>query len=180
MTNSIAETLDHVIVAANDVKLAETSTASSITAQGAFNPMDVLSERQKIALASRWAALKDAERDKYAEYAQMGITDSATLYCIAAITNEADTKIFSESRAVYLGTMVQWYLSLVSGEETIKKFAEKQLGELRDVTNSSQQSTLLSALKAKLLDKRTFLPEAQEKAFRALCRFFGFDVNMIK
>ena len=153
---------------------------AAVVANGTFNPMDTLSERQKIALASRWAGLKDTERDQYAEYAQMGITDSATLYTIHAIKAEADSKIFSESRAVYLGTLAQWYLSLISGEDAIRKFAENELGKLRDVTNGTQQATLLSALKAKLLDKRTFLPEVQEKAFRALCRFYGYDVNMIK
>ena len=154
--------------------------ASTLANVATFNPMDVLSERQKIALASRWAALKDSERDQYTEYAQMGVTDSATLYTIHAIKAEADSKIFSESRAVYLGTLAQWYLSLISGEKAIKDFAENELGKLRDITSGTQQSTLLSALKAKLLDKRTFLPEIQEKAFRALCRFYGFDVNMIK
>ena len=159
---------------------ASPATVSVPLSNGMFNPMDVLSERQKIALASRWAGLKDSERDQYTEYVQMGITDSATLYAIAAIKSEADSRIFSESRAVYLGTMAQWYLSLVSQEDAIRRFAENELGKLRDQTSSSQQATLLSALKAKLLDKRTFLPELQEKAFRALCRFYSFDVNMIK
>lgn len=179
MANTMTDTLGTVKVA-DTVKTPEVKASPSITTQGTFNPMDVLSERQKIALSSRWAGLKDSERDRYTEYVQVGITDSATLYCIAAITGEADSRIFSESRAVYLGTLAQWYLSLSSGEEAIKKFAGNELGKLRDITSSSQQSTLLSALKAKLLDKRTFLPEVQEKAFRALCRFFSFDVNMIK
>ena len=152
----------------------------SVPKPGSMNPMDYLSERQKIALAGRWGALKDSERDVYAEIQAKGCTDSATLYAVSAITNEANSKIFSESRAVYLGTMVQWYMALTSNEPTIKKFAETELGKLQDQTTGSQQATLLSALKAKLLDKRTFLPEPVEKAFRALCRFYGFDVNMIK
>jgi len=163
-----------------DAVAASPATVSVPLSNGMFNPMDVLNERQRIALASRWAGLKDSERDQYTEYVLMGITDSATLYAIAAIKSEADSRIFSESRAVYLGTMSQWYLSLVSQEDAIRRFAENELEKLRDQTSSSQQATLLSALKAKLLDKRTFLPELQEKAFRALCRFYSFDVNMIK
>jgi hypothetical protein len=152
----------------------------AVNAVPSNNPMDFLNERQRIALAGRWAGLKDSERDQYAEFATLGITDSATLYCIHAITGEANSKIFSESRAVYLGTMLQWYVSLTSSEAPIKKFAESELEKLRDITTGPQQLTLLSALKAKLLDKRTFLPETQEKAFRALCRFYGYDVNMVK
>ena len=159
-----------------------TETASNVAAFTAVNtnPVDYLSERQKIALAGRWAALKDAERDELAEYVTMGITDSATLYAIRLIKDSADTKIFSESRPVYLGTLLQWYLSLVSAEEPIRKFAENELGKLRDMTNGAQQMTLLSALKARLLDKRTYLPELQEKAFRATCRFFNIDAGMVK
>ena len=144
------------------------------------NPVDFLSERQKIALAGRWAGLKDAERDELAEYVTAGITDSATLYAIRLIKDSADTKIFSESRPVYLGTLLQWYLSLVSNEEPIRKFAENELSKLANVTNGTQQMTLLSALKARLLDKRTYLPELQEKAFRATCRFFSIDAGMVK
>ena len=51
---------------------------------------------------------------------------------------------------------------------------------LADKTTGAQQRTLLSALKAKLLANRTFLPEPVEKSFRALCRNFGFDLNMVK
>lgn len=145
-----------------------------------FNPIDHLTERQKIALAGRWAALKDSERDELAEYVAVGITDSATLYAIRIIKDSADTKIFSESRPVYLGTMLQWYLSLVSADEHIRRFAEQELDKLRGLTNGSQQMTLLSALKARLLDKRTYLPELQEKAFRATCRFFSIDAGMVK
>jgi len=145
-----------------------------------WNPMDVLSERQRIALAGKWAAMKEAERDMYAEYARTGITDSATLYCIASITSEANNRIFSESRPIYIATLLQWYLALTSHEDAIRKFAEAQLSKLQEETNGTQQLTLLSAVKSRLMEKRTFLPEAQEKAFRALCRFYGFDVNMVK
>jgi hypothetical protein len=143
------------------------------------NPMDTLSERQKIALSGRWAAMKESERDQYNDHVIAG-TDSATLYAIVAIQDLANSKIFSETRAVYLGTMRQWFMSLVSNEEAIRKYAEVELEKLKEQTTSTQQATLLSALKAVLLDKRTFLPEQTEKAFRAICRFFSFDVNMIK
>jgi hypothetical protein len=177
MDNSNNAVLDTVKV--SSVKAAPVMAETEAMAQS-FNPMNVLSERQRIALASRWAGMKDSERDEYAEYSAQGITDSATLYAIATITQEANTRIFSESRAVYLGTMAQWYLSLVSKEDAIRKFAETELEKLRAELGARQQQTLLSALKAKLLEGRTFLPEVQEKAFRALCRFYGFDMNLIK
>ena len=145
-----------------------------------FNPMSVLSERQRIALSSKWNALKEAERDEYNEYIAQGVSDSATLYVIASIKTEANNRIFSESRPGYLSLMQQWYLALTSKDEAIKKFAESELSKLQDSTNGNQQAQLLSALKATLLRGKTFLPEATEKAFRALCRFYGFDVNMIK
>jgi hypothetical protein len=154
-------------------------TITEITPSG-FNPMDVLTERQKIALAGKWASLKEAERDQYAEHVKTGITDSATLYCIATITTEANNRIFSESRPIYLATLLQWYLALTSSEDAIRNFATTQLSKLQDETNGTQQLTLLSAVKSRLMEKRTFLPEAQEHAFRALCRFYGYDVNMVK
>ena len=143
------------------------------------NPMDTLNERQRIALSGRWAAMKESERDQFNEYVAAG-TDSATLYAIVAITDLANSKIFSETRAVYLGTMRQWFMSLNSVETAVRDYAKVELEKLRDVTTSAKQAALLSALKAILLDKRTFLPETTDKAFRSLCRFYGFDVNMIK
>lgn len=175
--NTIAEQLSNTAV---------TATATAVKAPTApvtpatFNPMDTLSERQRIALAGKWAAMKESERDLYAEHIATGITDSATLYCIATITTEANNRIFSESRPIYLATLLQWYLALTSTEDAIKKFAQQQLQKLGDETSGSQQLTLLSAVKSRLLEKRTFLPEATDKAFRALCRFYGFDANMVK
>jgi hypothetical protein len=146
----------------------------------AFNPLDVLNERQRIALAAKWGALKQAERDAYVEFSSTGITDSATLYVIASILTEANNKIFSDSRGEYLGIMQQWYQSLTSSEASIKNYGETELTKLGDKTTGAQQLTLLSALKAKLLANRTFLPEPVEKSFRALCRHYGFDLNMVK
>lgn len=146
----------------------------------AKNPMSALNERQRIALACKWTALKEAERDQYSEYIAAGVTDSATLYVLSSILTDANNKIFSEARQEYIGTLLQWYQSLVSGEAAIKSFAEAELQKIADKTTGAQQSTLLSALKAKLLANRTFLPEPVEKGFRALCRFFGFDLNLIK
>jgi hypothetical protein len=156
---------------------------SSVTAKNGavvFNPMSVLNERQRIALAAKWGALKQAERDAYIEYSSTGVTDSATLYVIASILTEANNKIFSDSRGEYLGIMQQWYQSLTSSEASIKNYGEAELQKLADKTTGAQQLTLLSALKAKLLANRTFLPEPVEKSFRALCRNFGFDLNMVK
>jgi hypothetical protein len=157
-------------------------TDSSVTANTAveFNPLSVLNERQRIALAAKWGALKQAERDAYVEFSSTGVTDSATLYVIASILTEANNKIFSDSRGEYLGIMQQWYQSLTSSEASIKNYGVAELQKLADKTTGAQQLTLLSALKAKLLANRTFLPEPVEKSFRALCRNFGFDLNMVK
>lgn len=143
-----------------------------------FNPLDTLTERERIALTSRWAALKDAERDKYIEYAATGL-DSATLYTIHSLKTDASTKIFSDMRAAYILTLISNYMTLTSKEDVLRKFAEQQLEVLKDTCTGSQLATLLSALKAKLLDKKTFMPEPMENAFRAVCRFYGFDKNMI-
>lgn len=148
-------------------------------AVASINPLDVLSERQKIALTARWAALKDSERDEYIEYAAKGY-DAAMLYAIHTLKAEANSKIFSDNRASYLLTMQSNYMTLTSKEELLRKFAEQQLDKLKEETTGTQQATLLSALKAKLLDKRTFMPEQMEAGFRAICRFFSFDMNMIK
>jgi len=155
-------------------------TIAKSTIASTYNPLDTLTERQRIALAGKWAAMKEAERDQYAELVKDGITDSATLYAIHTITTDANNRIFSENRPIYLATMLQWYLALTSTEAAIKKFAEEQLQKLGDETTGAQQAILLSAVKARLMEKRTFLPEPQEKAFRALTRFYGYDVNMIK
>ena len=145
-----------------------------------FNPLSVLNERQRIALAAKWGALKQVERDAYVEFSSTGVTDSATLYVIASILTEANNKIFSDSRGEYLGIMQQWYQALTSSEASIKKYGEAELQKLADKTTGAQQLTLLSALKAKLLANRTYLPEPVEKSFRALCSNFGFDLNMVK
>ena len=158
-------------------------TDSNVTAKNGaveFNPLSVLNERQRIALAAKWGALKQAERDAYVEFSSAGVTDSATLYVIASILTEANNKIFSDSRGEYLGIMQQWYQSLTSAEHSIKTYGEAELTKLGDKTTGAQQLTLLSALKAKLLANRTFLPEPVEKSFRALCRHYGFDLNMVK
>ena len=145
-----------------------------------FNPLSVLNERQRIALAAKWGALKQVERDAYVEFSSTGVTDSATLYVIASILTEANNKIFSDSRGEYLGIMQQWYQALTSSEASIKNYGETELQKLADKTTGAQQLTLLSALKAKLLANRTYLPEPVEKSFRALCSNFGFDLNMVK
>ncbi len=62
-------------------------TASNVVE---FNPLSVLNERQRIALAAKWGALKQAERDAYVEFSSTGISDSATLYVIASILTEAN------------------------------------------------------------------------------------------
>jgi len=147
---------------------------------GEFNPMSVLSERQRIALSSKWNALKEAERDEYNEFIAKGVSDSATLYVIASIQTEANNRIFSESRPAYLSLMQQWYQSLTSKDDTIRKYAETELKKVSETCTGNQIGTLLSALKAVLLRGKTFLPEATEKPFRALCRLYGFDVNMLK
>ena len=77
---------------------------SNVTAKNGaveFNPLSVLNERQRIALAAKWGALKQAERDAYVEFSSTGVTDSATLYVIASILTEANNKIFSDSRGEY-------------------------------------------------------------------------------
>jgi hypothetical protein len=153
--------------------------ASTLANVANFNPMDALTERERIALTSRWAALKDSERDTFIEYAAKGL-DSATLYTIYSLKSDASTKIFSDMRASYILTLLSNYMTLTSKEDVLKKFAEQQLEILKDTCTGSQLATLLSALKAKLLDKRTFMPEQMETAFRAVCRFYGFDKNMIK
>lgn len=158
----------------------ETSKSAVTTATVAsFNPMDALTERERIALTSRWAALKDSERDTFIEYAAKGL-DSATLYTIYSLKSDASTKIFSDMRASYILTLLSNYMTLCSKEDVLKKFAEQQLEVFKDTCTGQQLATLLSALKAKLLDKRTFMPEQMETAFRAVCRFYGFDKNMIK
>jgi hypothetical protein len=154
-------------------------TDSRATAGTEFNPLSVFTEREKIALTSRWAALKDAERDDLVEYAAQGL-DSATLYAIYSLKQEASTKIFSDMRASYVLTLLSNYMTLTSKEDVLRKFAEQQLETLKDTCTGGQLATLLSALKAKLLDKRTFMPEQMESGFRAVCRFYGFDKNMIK
>ena len=159
---------------------AETAQAEPEAQAIPFNPLSILNERQRIALASKWAALKQSERDSFSEYSAAGVTDSATLYVIRDIITEANNKIFSDSRAQYLGTMIQWYLSLTSKEAQIKKYAETELMRLFEQTNGGQQLTLLSALKDKLLSNRTFLPEIQDIAFAAMCRLWGFEKGQVK
>ena len=184
MGNDIKEALE--AVATGEVKGSIKSTPSADAQQmlnavsGEQNPMSVLNERQRIALAGKWSKLKEGERDQYAEYIAAGITDAATLYVIATILTDANNKIFSDARAEYLGTLIQWYQALTSSEASIKKFGEQELQKLANKCTGAQLSQLLSALKAKLLANRTFLPEPVEKSFRALCRFYGFDLNMVK
>lgn len=182
MSNTMESIANVKVSSSTDSQTSQATAAQNVPSSVTVtkNVMDVLNERQRIALASKWAALKQAERDTYNEYMAAGITDSATLYVIATALTDANNKIFSDSRAEYLGVMTQWYQALTSSEASIKKFAEAELEKLGDKTTGAQQATLLSALKAKLLANRTFLPEPVEKSFRALCRFYGFDLNMIK
>ena len=144
-----------------------------------YNPVSALTERQRIALTSRWSALKESERDIYTHFQAQGM-DSATLYAIHTLTTDADTRIFSDMRASYLQTMIGNYMTLLSKEDLLKKHAENQLQPVKDATSGPQAATLLSALKGKLLEGRTFMSEQTENGFRTICRFFGFDMNMIK
>ena len=144
--------------------------------------MDVLAQlspRQKVALSSRWAMLKQAERDTLAAYEADG-WDSAGLYAIYSLQSDADAKIFSDNRAKYVATLMQWHTSLISSEESIRKYATTEIATVAGETTASQQLALLSAVKAQLLKGKTFMPEAVEKAFRALCRSFGYDISAVK
>ena len=163
------------------VKVAESKPATVAASKilDAFNPLSGLNERQRIALTSRWAALKESERDQYTHLQVQGL-DSATLYAIHSLTQDADTKIFSDMRASYLQTMIGNYMTLLSKETVLKNHAEKQLESVKDATSGPQASALLSALKGKLLEGRTFMPEQTENGFRTICRYFSFDMNMIK
>jgi len=145
----------------------------------AYNPMAALTERQRIALTSRWSGLKESEKDQYVHLQAQGL-DSATLYAVYTLTADAETRIFSDMRASYLQTMIGNYMTLLSKEELLKKHAENQLQPVKDATSGPQAATLLSALKGKLLEGRTFMSEQTENGFRTICRFFGFDMNMIK
>jgi hypothetical protein len=145
----------------------------------AYNPMSALTERQRIALTSRWSGLKESEKDQYVHLQAQGL-DSATLYAVYTLTADAETRIFSDMRASYLQTMIGNYMTLLSKEELLKKHAENQLQPVKDATSGPQAATLLSALKGKLLEGRTFMSEQTENGFRTICRFFGFDMNMIK
>lgn len=144
-----------------------------------FNPFADLTARQRIALASKWAMLKQGEQDTLAEFAAKGY-DAATLMALYSLRADADSKIFSDNRAKYIATMVQWFPSLISTEQTIKQYAVQELANIGTETSTSQQLALLSAVKSGLLKGRTFLPEAVEKAFRALCRLYGYDISAVK
>lgn len=159
--------------------MSTTPATPATSAVKVFNPFEDLTPRQKIALASRWAMLKQAEQDALAEYAAKGY-DAATLFALYTLESAAESKIFSDNRAKYIATMAQWFPSLISTEKTIKEFAEKELATIGTETSAAQQLTLLSAVKANLLKGRTFLPEAVEKAFRALCRLYGYDLSAVK
>ena len=160
------------------IKIKDSTSPKTLDA-ATYNPMASLTERQRIALTSRWAAMKESERDQFTHLQAQGL-DSATLYAIYSLTSDADTKIFSDMRASYIQTMLGNYMTLLSKEPVLKTHAEKQLDTVKDVTSGAQASALLSALKGKLLEGRTFLPEQTENGFRTLCRYFGFDMGMIK
>lgn len=153
--------------------------SSNVTESKVFNPFEDLTPRQKIALASKWAMLKQGEQDTLAEFAAKGY-DAATLFALYSMRADADSKIFSDNRARYIATMTQWLPSLTSTEKTIKDYAEKELANVGTETSAAQQLTLLSAVKAQLLKGRTFLPEATEKSFRAMCRLYGYDLSAVK
>ncbi len=162
----------------NDMKQAIEAAAPTVKHE-TFNPFADLTPRQRIALASKWAMLKQGEQDTLAEYAAKGY-DAATLFALYALRSDADSKIFSDNRAKYIATMNQWYPSLISTEQTIKQYAEQELATVGTETSASQQLALLSAVKAGLLKGRTFLPEVMEKGFRALCRLYGYDISAVK
>lgn len=144
-----------------------------------FNPFEDLTPRQKIALASKWGMLKQGERDTLAEFAAKGY-DAATLFALYSMRNDADSKIFSDNRAGYITKINQWMPSINSSDKAIKDFAEKELATVGTETNAAQQLTLLSAVKALLLRGKTFLPEKEEKDFRAVCRLYGYDLSAVK
>lgn len=151
---------------------------TDLTNKEPFSLMDVLTERERIALTSRWAALKDSERDEYAEFEALHI-DSATLYAIRTLKQDASTKIFSDNRASYILLMLSNYMTLQSKEDLLKRHAQSQLEPLKEL-RGAQLMTLLSAVKERLLDKRTFMPEAMENGFTALCQYFNIAKGLVK
>lgn len=161
------------------VTISESPAASKSETLAAYNPMAALTERQRIALTARWSGLKESEKDHYVHLQAQGL-DGATLYAVYTLTADAETRIFSDMRASYLQTMIGNYMTLLSKEDLLKRHAESQLQPVKDATSGPQAATLLSALKGKLLEGRTFMSEQTENGFRTICRFFGFDMNMIK
>lgn len=153
-------------------------TPTTSETEKAFSLMDVLTERERIALTSRWVALKDSERDEYAEFEALHI-DSATLYAIRTLKQDASTKIFSDNRPSAISLMLSNYMTLRSKEELLQKYAQSQLEPLK-VFRGAQIMTLLSAVKERLLDKRTFMPEAMEAGFTALCQYFNIAKGLVK
>lgn len=155
------------------------NAVSNESKQKTFNPFEDLTPRQRIALASKWAMLKQGEQDTLADFAAKGY-DAATLFVLYALRSDADSKIFSDNRARYIATITQWMPSINSSEKVIKDYAEKELATVGTETSASQQLTLLSAVKALLLRGKTFLPEKEEKDFRAVCRLYGYDLSAVK
>ena len=83
-------------------------------------------------------------------------------------------------RKQYIVTFVSNFRTLLSREEILVKDAKRKLQEIADATDAKQQAGLLTELKKMLLIGRTMMAEGDEKPFRALCRFYGIDVNMLK
>jgi hypothetical protein len=143
-----------------------------------FNPMDSLSEVQRVALIKRWTALAQAEQDKYATIQAAGV-DSAALYALHSLTKEANSKIFSDSRASYISTLEGHYLELISKENEIRMYGESFILPIVELLDAAQAKNILGAVKSNLLRGKTFMPELVDKGFRNLCRRFDLDAGLI-
>lgn len=168
---SAAEVAKTIAAVAADSKLKELSR----------NLLDYLSIDQQVALAAKWDALKEAERDSLSKDIDGALPESPALkYMLFDALKTANAAIFSAKRGEYLSKIHHWMHYLLSKEDVLREAAQKVILGIENETTGAQRLTLLSAVKAELLRHRTFMKESDEKDFAELCRTWGIIAGTVK
>jgi hypothetical protein len=107
--------------------------------------LDKLSIEQRAALESKFMALPiEVRSDAATKYA--GLT-FAEMYVVRQMVKEANGKLASNNRGIWYSKLELNAASLKSGEEAIRKHAERELRTLAEELDSKESVTLLKKYK---------------------------------
>lgn len=143
-----------------------------IKASTTQNILDVLSVEQRAALEQKFLALdadvRFAASEKYPKFG------TVALYAIRQLVKESNGKLASNKRPVWYNRLSAEVSSLQSGEEAIRKYAERKLRDLAEEIDEKESVSLIKKY------KQQHDLTSETAVIKQLCGIFGISPMTVK